>query len=368
MPPRFKPPLIDRYIVSQLCVALALVTVGLLALIWLTQSLRFIQIVVDHGLSPFVFIKLTALLIPSFLAVILPITCFIVVLFTYARLGGDRELTIMRGIGLSNVRLARPALIVAGAATILGYALNLVVVPSTLKDFHDYQFEIRNQVAAFLLQPGVFTHVSDGITVYVQGRSQDGTLSDILIEDSRDPAAPATLLAGSGQIVYNPSGPLVVLVNGSREVIDPHTGRLDMLTFARNEVSLAQATHAGSDEYLDASEVPLSYLFHPDWRVSPENRGKWAVEAERRLSSPLASLTYTLIALVGVLGGVFRRHGGLVRPVGAVAGVTALVALTLGVDNLAARDTVLLPLIWLVTLLPLVGVFVLLGRQKLARA
>ena len=39
---------IDRYIISQLALALVLVTTGLVALIWLTQSLRFIQIIVDR--------------------------------------------------------------------------------------------------------------------------------------------------------------------------------------------------------------------------------------------------------------------------------------------------------------------------------
>ena len=101
---------IDRYIFSQLLVALLLVTTGLVALIWLTQSLRFIQIIVSHGLSPFVFLRLTMLLVPSFVATILPITCFIVVLFVYTRLAGDRELTVMRAAGMSDYTLARPAL------------------------------------------------------------------------------------------------------------------------------------------------------------------------------------------------------------------------------------------------------------------
>jgi lipopolysaccharide export system permease protein len=61
---------IDHYILNQLMLALALVTAGLVALIWLTQSLRFIQIIINRGLSPVVFVKLTLLLVPSFVATI----------------------------------------------------------------------------------------------------------------------------------------------------------------------------------------------------------------------------------------------------------------------------------------------------------
>ena len=42
---------IDRYLLRQLTIALIAVTVGLAALVWLTQSLRFIELVLDRGLS-----------------------------------------------------------------------------------------------------------------------------------------------------------------------------------------------------------------------------------------------------------------------------------------------------------------------------
>jgi lipopolysaccharide export system permease protein len=343
---------IDRYIFGQLLIALLLVTTGLVALIWLTQSLRFIQIIVNHGLSPLVFVKLTLLLVPSFVATILPITCFIVVLFIYARLAGDRELTVMRASGMSDLALARPALAIAAIAMLVCYGLNLILVPASLSAFRDYEFEIRNQIAAFLLQPGVFTPVADHVTVYVQARGSDDSLEGILIEDARDPSAPATILARSGQLMVNAQGPLVLLQDGSREQIDPKTGRLDVLTFSRNVLSLAQAAKADTPEMTDSSEASLPELFHPSTPLTSVEQAKWLVEAQRRLTAPLTTLSYTLIGLVATLSGMFRRHGGLVRPVAAVVAVTLLVALSLGVNNLAARSLALLPLIWVVVLVP----------------
>lgn len=355
---------IDAYIIGQLLIALLLVTTGLVALIWLTQSLRFIQIIVDHGLSPLVFLKLTFLLVPSFLATILPITSFIVVLFVYSRLAGDRELTIMRGIGLSDMKLARPALGVALGAVLLGYALTMGLVPASISAFRAYQFEIRNQIAAFLLQPGVFTQVTSHVTVYVQARDPNDSLRGILIEDNRNPASPATILARTGQLVVTPSGPMVVLQDGSREQIDAKTGRLDLLTFKRNQISLAQTAKAMTPDETNAAQAPLGALLHPRKGLSAGERGKWLVEAQRRLTAPLTALSYSLIALVAVLGGAFRRHGGLLRPAVAVGIVTLLVALELGVQNLAARNTALLPFIWVVVLVPgLVPAFMLVRQN-----
>jgi lipopolysaccharide export system permease protein len=81
---------LDRYILGQLTVALLAVTLALVALIWLTQSLKFVELVVNRGLSLSVFLQLTSLLIPSFVAIILPITTFVVVQFVYQRLAGGR--------------------------------------------------------------------------------------------------------------------------------------------------------------------------------------------------------------------------------------------------------------------------------------
>lgn len=343
---------IDRYIFAQLTLALILVTVGLVALIWLTQSLRFIQIIVNRGLSPLVFIKLTFLLVPSFVATILPITCFIVVVFVYGRLAGDRELTVMRAAGMSDIALARPALSLAALVMLVCFVLNMFVVPVALDGFRTYQYEIRNQIAAFLLEPGVFTPVSDHVTVYVQSRGADNSLRGILIEDGRQRSSPATILARSGELMVTPDGPMVLLKDGSRQQVDAKTGRLDVLTFKSNAISLAQTAKATSMDETDAAAASMAQLFHPVVSLTPAERAKWVVEAQRRLSSPLTALAFTLIALFATLGGAFRRHGGLLRPVVAVVAVTLLVALDLAVNNFAARNLGLLPLVWLAVLAP----------------
>jgi lipopolysaccharide export system permease protein len=171
----------DRYVTRQLALALAATTGGLAALIWLIQSLHFIT------------------LVPSFVAVILPITTFLVVQFIYSRLEGDRELTALRAAGRSPFALARPALLVALLAVMTGYMLNIWILPASYGAFREREFEIRNSLAAFLLQDGVFTRVSPDLTVYVRRRDPNGTLHGILVDDARNKSSHATILAESGR-------------------------------------------------------------------------------------------------------------------------------------------------------------------------
>ena len=352
---------LDRYIFRQLAIALVVVTGGLTLLIWLTQSLRFVELVINHGLSLVVFLELTGLLIPSFVAVILPITCFVVVQFVYQRLAGDRELTVMRAAGLSPFALSRPALVLASLAMIAGYLLNLWLVPASLNSFREFQWEIRNRMAAFLLQEGVFNAVSDDLTVYVRSRDPDGTLRGIVVDDARDKTAPATILAERGRLVEGADGPRVVLYNGSRQQIDRQTGRLDILAFGQNAIDLAQASASEGARLKDMSEVSLGELLDPH-PVNAQDIPKWVAEGHKRLSGPVTALSFTLVALVSVLTGTFRRHGSIVRPLAAVLVVVGLLAMGLALGNLAARSNALIPLVWLQAVLPgLVCLWILFG-------
>ncbi len=374
---------IDRYIFRQLGAALLAVTVGLAALVWLTQSLRFIELVLDRGLSFLVFLELTGLLLPGFFAVILPITTFVVTLFVYVRFESDRELVVMRAAGLSHWRMARPAVGLALISVAVCYVLNLWLVPTSQQAFRTWQFEIRNQMAAILVQEGVFSSVGDDLTVYARYRDRDGTLRGILVHDARERGAPVTILAEAGRINSTPQGPRVILRNGVRQQVErvaPPAGsppgtapttRLSALTFEENSVELARTTRGEQQErYRNAQERSLDELFHPDpaENIAERDLRRFRAEAHQRLSGPLSALGFGLVAMAAGLCGQFRRHGGGLRLFVGIGAVVALLAVGLMIGNLAVRDNSMIPLVWVHTLLPgLVAAWILSGSPGLPR-
>jgi lipopolysaccharide export system permease protein len=360
---------LDRYVLRQLAFSLAAVTASLVALIWLTQSLKLVELVVNRGLSLRVFLELTSLMIPGFTAVILPITTFVVVQFVYQRLSGDRELTVMRAAGLSQWALARPGLILGVISLAVCLVLNLLIVPVSQQAFRRYQFEIRNRAAAFLLQEGVFTALSDQLTVYIRSRAPDGTLHGILVEDDRQPNSRATILAENGRLLPSGNTPRVLLQNGSREEIDRKTGRLDVLTFAEDVIDLSSGGKGSNQLQPDVNELGLAELLHPDPATTrPEDVGKYLVEAHHRLTEPITALGFSLVALVSVLTGGFRRYGNVARPAAAVGVMVGLLASGLAVSSLATRNIALIPLVWVQVLLPgLVAAWVLFAPRTAER-
>jgi lipopolysaccharide export system permease protein len=338
----------------QLAIGLVAVTGGLALLIWLTQSLRFIELVLNRGLSLVVFFELTVFMLPNFIAVILPVTTFIVILAVYNRMEDDRELVVMRAAGMGPAALARPALILAGSVAVIGWVMNLWIVPESYRAFREYQFEIRNRMAAVLLQEGVFNNLGDGLTVYIRAREPDGSFRGIMVHDTREAGAPATILAERGWLSASGGAPRVTLENGTRQEVDQRTGTLRMLSFAENSLNLA--TGGGADEvrYRDARERGVLELLEPDpaEQVSERDRARFIVEAHQRLAGPLAAVSLALVGLAALLSGDFSRHGKTGRVLVAIGLGGSLVAFGVGLGNLAARELGLVPLIWVQAVLP----------------
>src|ERR1700755_3538403 len=97
--PRPVLPRLSLYVLGQLLGPVALLTLLMTSVIWLTQLPRLLDLVINRGQSAPTFLYLTSLLIPALLAIILPIAFFFGTLFTLSRLNSDSELVVMASAG-----------------------------------------------------------------------------------------------------------------------------------------------------------------------------------------------------------------------------------------------------------------------------
>jgi|MDSW01.2.fsa_nt_gb lipopolysaccharide export system permease protein len=328
-----------RYILRQLALPVLFITIGLTAIIWLTQSLRFIDLIVNKGLSLSSFIHLSMLLLPSFMGVILPIALFCAILFIYNRLAIDSELVSLRASGTSQWSLARPAILLAGIVMILVYSINMYFTPLSYRSFKDRQTVIRSDFSSVLLQEGVFTTLVNDVTVYVRARNSDGQLRGILVHDERITDQPVTMMAESGTLVRTDSGPRFVLINGNRQEIDKALGRLSLLYFDSYALDLQFITENPEERWREPRERYLHELLNPGpGHDDQRNRNKFIAEAHQRIVSPLFTIALTAIAMASVLGGSINRRGQWRQIlVGILAGF-ALESIGLLLANLVAKQ------------------------------
>src|SRR3954466_12123665 len=134
---RYNPPamtILDRYILRQSFSIMVFVTAALSAAVWLAQSLRLVDLIVNRGLSAELFLYLALLILPRFLDIVLPIGAFIAVLFVFNRLTSESELVVMRSAGLGPLALARPVFILAGIAAIVLFTMSAYFLPASNRE------------------------------------------------------------------------------------------------------------------------------------------------------------------------------------------------------------------------------------------
>lgn len=359
---------IDRYVIRQVLTAMIVVVVSLTCVIWLSQSLRFVDMIVNRGLPLSTFIYFTLLLLPTWLSLVLPIACFAAVIFVYNRMANDREIVVLTASGVSPLGLARPALLVALAVTLVGFLLNLYLLPVSYRGFKELQFQIRHNYTNVLLREGVFNSIGDDVTVYVRTRQPDGQLAGIIVEDDRSEDESVTLLAERGALVLADTGPRVFMVNGNRQARNHKTGQISVLYFDRYTVDLGGLREAVQRTFRDQNELFLDDLLSPSESVTEaKNFDKYRAEGHSRLATPLLGLALPLLGLAIVLHGEFSRRGQALRVVAAVIAVGVVQAAVLGAKYAAAKDPMLVPLMYGAATLPVLLAFVVLARQRLRR-
>lgn len=300
---------LTRYFLRQLFFNISAITAVLTAALWLTQSLRFIDVVMGKGLSLSAFFKLVALLIPDIIGIILPFSTLIGVLFTYHRFYIDTELVAMRAGGISNFQFIRPAVLMCTGVCVILYGLHLYFLPLSFQKFKDMEWTIRNNITGYLLQPGEFTTFK-GITVYVKDRRRNGDLRGILIYDDRRSDNPFTVLAEDGFYAQTPTGMQLTLINGSRQETDRKTGKPSLLTFNRYTVDLTSPQTTGENRTRKPYERFLGDLWDAaDAKDNPRLARKLEIEAHQRILVPLTVFGFVLMALGFFLKGEFSRRG-----------------------------------------------------------
>ncbi len=337
---------LTRHILGQLTGATLSVTLALTFAIWLMQSLRLLDYIVNRGLQATTFLYFVALLLPSFLSIVLPIAAFCATLFVYYKLTADRELIVMRSAGFSQVDLARPAIMLALAITAIGYSISIYLLPISHREFRDLKYQLGNEYSAAILQEGVFNTLTDGITIFVRERSLNGDLKGILAHDNRDLENPVTMMAERGALRRTDEGPHIVLQNGNRQVVDVKNGRLQMLYFDKYSFNLSQFETASKERALDRREQTIPELLNPPNNLPARTQRTYIAEAHQRMVYPLYSIAFVLVALAALLSGEFSRRGQVKRVIVAIVCVASLQIILLTLNDYAKSSLTILPAIY----------------------
>lgn len=350
----------ERYLLSHLLWPTVLVTAALTGIVWLMQVLRFIDFMLNRGLTLGDFLYLTGLMLPALLLIIVPIALCIAVITTYNRLTADSELIVLNAVGVSKLGLARPVMVMGAATALLCYVLALWLMPVANKHFQDIRSFFRDKYASVLLEEEVFNTPIDGITVFVQARDTDNTLHGVLLHDNRDATAPITMIAERGRMEQTPTGPRFYLEHGMRQQYKD--GRVSWLTFTSYAIDIAFFAKDG-DRKQDPDERNIIELFDMKG-LSPRQMAEMRAEAHYRLTWPGLAFALPLMAVAFLFSGEFNRRGQWRRIVMASGAMLAMLLVFFAFRSIIIKQPVLIPSLYLCVLLPVAVSLLRLGSNR----
>lgn len=359
---------LNLYITKQIIIGFLLVSFSLMSIIWLSQSLRFLDLIASDGISISIFIKMTSLLMPRIFSILAPVSLFAAVLFVYNRMLSDQELVVMKSAGISPFQLALPAIWV-GFALLFFTIWNMNYgVPLAENAFKDLQWKVKNNVSHLMFREGEFTHLQKdkNLTIFISSHEDDNSVSGILINDERNPDKRSTITAEKGFIVTTASGPRIILINGTHQELTKNNSRFSSINFERYSVDfgLKNTKSKGKDSARRHSFEELINAFS-NASLSPTDQKKWYVEAHKRIVGPFLSVLYALLACCGILVSNFNRRGQTKTIAISLTAVVLIQAFDLIFGNLAAKNLYWLIFVYANILIPSIICIAILINQNI---
>ena len=298
----------NLYIFNQLLRTTLALTLVLVGIIWLFQTIRILELVVNRGAAVGDFLVMSVASMPLWLMIAIPISGFIAVNWVFSRILADRELLVMQSIGLSPLQLAK-APIALGVLLTAFLAVNTVyILPTSFGVYKNLQFKLRNSIPTILLRDGVFIEVVDDMTIFIGSHDDNDIMRDLFIHDARIADRIITMTAQSGEFIERDGSPTLILQNGERSERNAEGQSGAVLLFDTHSVNITRNSSQQTERAtIDVNEDSISNLLSPDAAQSPQYYFQRHAEGHYRIASPWLGLGLALLSAAIILRGQIRR-------------------------------------------------------------
>ncbi|MBY0533388.1 MAG: LptF/LptG family permease [Rickettsiaceae bacterium] len=296
----------SKHIVKTILPVLFVITVVLTSLVWVVQVLNLVNLL-DKGIELKTFIKLVVLLVPYLLFMIMPIISVIAVIYIYNRLQDERQLIILRGAGLNNYEIAKPALFVAMIVTIITTYISAYLMPVSYTNLKKNISNVKETYVSNLIETRTFNQISKYATIYVDSKNQNDEMYGIILFDNKIPENKTVFFAKKGEIV-NPDqqNPKFLLSQGLRHSYDTQ-GNITTLHFDHLVIELSSELQDDSERNKTSMELFIPEMLWPDTSIPIEKQNRLITDGHLRLVWPLYNFVFVFLALAIFLSIPYAR-------------------------------------------------------------
>ncbi len=328
---------LSKYITKNLISVTSLITIVTTLLIWVEQSLRFIDFAKKQGLELGKFLSFISYLLPDILGIVLPISFALASGIITLRLKETNQLTIIQSIGMPPSTVAIPIIKVGAFIVMILYLINLYIAPFSLRQFKDVQFSLNSEISRLFEKGRQLTH-KNKIAIFVKNASNK-KLQGIVVHDQRSPNHQIILQAESGLLDQSDNKIKIILEKGERTSLNTKSNAVSRFSFERYEsdISINDFSKVTVRE-LKIYERYINELFdHNLLKIDTSFAKKLQAEAHQRITSPWLAMIYALICFCFMSINNNGRKTSWLRILGAGCSILAIHGINLYVFNLSNK-------------------------------
>lgn len=310
------PRIIDRYVTREIIPPFLLALLVFTFVLIIPWIIQVSEQMIAKGVPAITIAEVAMTLVPSTLALTIPMAFLIGLLVGLGRLSADREFVVMMACGISPYRLLQPIMVFAVVCWGLTSWVMIKAMPDGNQKYREITTEIAMNRAEGEVRPRVFFEDFPNVVLYVREVPANGQgWIDVLAADTSNPSTPVIYLAKRGHMVIDRKARTIdmVLEEGTR-----HSTKIEdwsayeVAKFGRTIVSLnpenvfPRTGPARGDRELGIPELQARAIEMQMQGLSPHNQ---IMEIQKKFSIPVACFVFALLGLA--LGANNRKDGKL---------------------------------------------------------
>lgn len=355
------------YIFRQCFVTLVMTSIAIIGIVWIGQTLRLIELLVNKGALFIDFVNVTMAAIPFWLLIILPISAAIATSIVFSRMQQDKELIAITAAGASPLRIGSGPLLMGGIISVFLILNSAFFIPMTYSYYKTVMANLRAAAPIVILQAGVFTDINKGLTIYINDKESDNVFQDIFIHDNRSKNSTIEIHAEKATVTIGQEEPVIYLFNGIRTEFTDTSEKAVILEFDTYQLNIIENTSATGNRAKDYNEMSISELLFADIG-SNQYQKEMRAEGHFRITAPLIGLTLIMMVLMVFMRSRYQRSHYWTQ----ISIITVLTLFTevalMTARSLTVSIPSLFPLMYAVVLLPLIIGYILIWQPWTGKA
>ena len=349
---------LDKYILRQLTLTFVFFLCVFTLIFWINRAVDLFDQLISDGHSSSILFQVALLSLPSTITTVFPLACFAAVIFVTNRLKNESELTVFQSAGLSPWRMNRPYFIFGLLGMLILGVFTTFVVPNTAKILYEKQKELDTSMSAQLLQEGKFIHPIKGVTFYIKGIENDGTLLNVFLYDRRNKDEFLTYTATRAFLAKDDNKIFLYMENGLIQTFSNLRKSLSTIEFKSISVDLSDALTKKENNIILLSHVPTWLLIknkHEVATATEASKGSILWELHNRLHRPMFCFVAAILGFSTLLIGSYNRFG-FGKQIALAISIMVVIKITESYSTkLSIQNSLLWPLIYFPSLIGIIS-------------